>query len=366
LSNQLVTLDSPKAVEHYLGRLQPQMLRALPEHIKPARMMRLVMTAFGRNPKLYECEATSVAASVMTASQLGLEPDVMGQGFLVPYWNNKRQVTECQFIPGWKGLVDLANRSGRCTVYAHAVFDGDHFDYDLGSNAFVRHKPGDEDDPRKITHVYAIGKIKGMEHTPVIEVWTIAKVWKHRNKYNKQGDKHYSFREPEAYAKKIPLLQVLKLMPQSIELKAAMETADAADRGANVTIDAETWIATPTHPFDDGDDGGDGQQQGVGAQQAQHGQQAQQDRGQPVQQQKTAAAAATTAGDSGNGKPAISDEDLAKKKPTLVAAIATGAQVNDLIAALETRNSLTADQKIEVASWANPTTAATATEGDQK
>jgi recombination protein RecT len=81
-----------------------------------------------------------------------------------------------------------------------------------------------------MTHVYAVGRVKGAEW-PIIEVWKIERVTRHRNKYNKVGDKHYSFNNWEMYARKIVLLQVLKYMPASVELATAIELDDAAARG---------------------------------------------------------------------------------------------------------------------------------------
>ena len=72
----------------------------------------------------------------MVAAQMGLEPGVNGQGYLIPY------KTTCTFVPGWKGIVDIANRSGRSSVWTGAVFVGDEFDYAMGDRPFITHKPG--------------------------------------------------------------------------------------------------------------------------------------------------------------------------------------------------------------------------------
>lgn len=342
----LALLDTPKAVDGFLQRMQAQMNAALPSQLKPERMARLVLTAFGTNPKLFQCDPTTIAGSVMNACQLGLEPNVNGQGFLVPYFNTKRGIMECQFIPGWKGLVDLANRSGRCVVWTGAAFAGDEFDYSLGSDPFVRHRPCGEDDPKKLTHVYAVGKIKGMEHVPVIFVYEIKTVWAHRDRYNKVGNAHYSFKEPEAYARKIPLLQVLKYMPQTVELTAAMAVSAAAEASKRVTIDATTWVPVTDPDADDGqgDDGG-----GFPADTGGQGQQA----------SGAAAGAQQQQSDAGNGKRALSDEELQKKRPSIEKALKAGEQVNQLITALKTRNSLTRDQEMEIASWVEASAHAT-------
>jgi recombination protein RecT len=216
----------------FLERFKPQMALALPKHLTADRMARLAVTAFSTTPKLQQCAPTSIVASIMTASTLGLEINVDGQGFLVPYGKT------CQFVPGWKGLVDLVSRSGRATVWTGAVFNGDEFDYALGDAPFIRHRPAEENDPDKITHVYAVGRVNGSQH-PVIEVWTVGKVKKHRDKYNKVGSSHYSFRDWEMYARKIPLLQVLKYMPKSIELSNAIALANAVDEGRNAVIEGD-------------------------------------------------------------------------------------------------------------------------------
>lgn len=207
-----------------LEQHKAEIYKALPRHINGDRMARIALTAFRRNPKLGECDPRSVFAAVIQAAQLGLEPDTLGRSYLIPYGK------ECNFVPGWKGLVDLVNRSGQASVWTGCVFDGDIFEYALGDRPYVKHVPMDEDDPLKITHVYAVGRVKNAEW-PVIEVWRISKVKRHRDRYNKVGKRHYSFENWEMYARKVPLLQVLKYMPLSPELATAVALSDAAEVG---------------------------------------------------------------------------------------------------------------------------------------
>jgi recombination protein RecT len=236
-----------KDFSQFLDKLKPQMSLALPQHMKADRMARLALTAFSSNIAMQRCSFQSIAASLMNAGALGLEPGVNGAGYLIPYGQT------CTFVPGWKGLVDLVSRSGRATVWTGAVFEGDQFDYALGDRPFVMHRPGDEMDPSKLTHVYSVGRVNGSEY-PVIEVWSMRKVWKHRDDLNKQGRKHYSFTYPEMYARKVPLLQVLKYMPCSVEVANAIALSEASEMGRGAVIDG-TGFVTVT-------DLGDGQQQG--------------------------------------------------------------------------------------------------------
>lgn len=218
----------------FLQKHKGQLEAALPKHLNADRMIRLALTAFSQNKDLAECSQNSVFASLIVASQLGLEVNVNGQGYLIPYRGT------CTFVAGWKGLVDLVSRSGRANVWTGAVFEGDEFDYMLGDDPYCRHKPTGDFDISKLTHVYAIGRIKDSQ-VPVIEVWTVKKVDAHLKKWNKVGANHYALKEGkknfEMYARKVALLQVLKYMPQSIELAAALDVDSAQEQGRNVTVD---------------------------------------------------------------------------------------------------------------------------------
>jgi recombination protein RecT len=219
----------------FMERLKPQMAMALPKHMNADRMARLALTAFSTTPALQECSPQSIAASVMTAAQLGLEPGIGGQGYLIPYKGT------CTFVPGWKGLVDLVARSGRATVWTGAVRYGDDFDYQLGDAPFCRHRPGDSDDGQPFTHVYAIGRVRDSTMA-VIEVWSRAKVQRHLKQYNKVGGRHYANTDEnnfEMYARKVALLQVLKYMPASIELANAITVTNAAEEGKGVVIEGD-------------------------------------------------------------------------------------------------------------------------------
>lgn len=234
----------------FLDKLKPQMALALPQHMNANRMARLALTAFSTTPALQECTFQSIAASLMTAAQMGLEPGVQGQGYLLPYKDRKSGTTICTFVPGWKGLADLVSRAGRATVWTGSVFEGDSFDYALGDSPFIKHRPADDRaDDARMTHFYAVGRVKDAQ-MPVIEVWSTKKVEKHLNQYNKVGDRHYALASDsnfEMYARKVVLLQVLKYMPSSIELSSAIAASHAAEEGRNVVIDGD-FLVRETEP----------------------------------------------------------------------------------------------------------------------
>lgn len=223
---------SPIAVFNgFMEKFKPQLALALPKHMNADRMARLALTSFSTSPALQQCSPNSIAASIMTAGQLGLEPGVNGAGYLIPYGST------CTFVPGWKGLVDLVSRSGRGTVYTGVIFnDQDYTFIDGAKRDLVIHNETNLDAPEDITHAYAIGWVKDAS-MPIIELWSVEKIRKHRDKYNKVGKKHYSFRDWEMYCRKIPLLQVLKYMPASIELSNAIDINNANEMGRGATIE---------------------------------------------------------------------------------------------------------------------------------
>lgn len=232
-SRNAVVVGFPEMLKAYL----PSIERALPRHLSAPRMASIALEAFRRNPDLQKCDPRSVFACVIKSAQLGLEPNVLGRSYLIPYFNSKKGVYECTFVPGWKGLVDLQNRSGLGTVYTGVIYEDQRYTYEDGSNRkLVIHNETEFDSPDKITHVYAIGWIKGAA-MPIIELWRLAKVMKHLDRYNKQGKMHYAYGNMEMYARKVVLLQVLKYMPSSAEITAAIALNDAAEIGEqNINI----------------------------------------------------------------------------------------------------------------------------------
>lgn len=330
--NQVVASPA-KSLSTFLDKYKGQIANALPKHISPDRMVRLTMTAFSQNPALQRCDLHSIFGSVVVAAQLGLEIGVGGQGYLVPYGN------KATFVPGWQGLVDLVSRAGRATVWTGAVYQGDDFDWALGDRPFIKHRPGSGGDTWKdITHVYAVGRVNGSEY-PVIEVWTMDRVVKHLNKFNKVGGRHYALEKNgqnmEMYARKVVLLQVLKYMPKSIEVQRAVDVATAVDAGKHFTIDSDMVV------IDNGDD----------------------DQGGAVDQdtgEVRGAAAATTATNSNGAAsergdlPTCTPENFDKNKAGWRQQIVSKKKtVPELVAMIETRQLLTEDQKLTIDAWAH-------------
>jgi recombination protein RecT len=218
-------------VRALLVQHKAQIAMALPRHLSADRMLRVAMTAVQRTPKLLDCTKGSLFAAIIQASQLGLEPDgVLGLAYLIPFRNNKKNVSEVQFLPGYRGLIDLARRSGNLsTIEARVVHDGDSFDYQYGLEPRLIHIPEKTPpDGRTIKFVYAIGKLK--DGGAQFEVMTSAEIDAIRSNSRAANDGPWVEHWPEM-AKKTVLRRLCKLLPVSIELQRAVALDELVEAG---------------------------------------------------------------------------------------------------------------------------------------
>lgn len=128
-------LPAVQTFEAQLMPLAPRFHDVLPPNISPHRLIRTVVLSVERLPKLLECDRQSLFNAAMSAAVLGLEVDgVTGQAYLIPFKG------KAQLVVGYKGYNTIAARAG-ITITGAVVRDGDLFEYELGSNAFVKHVP---------------------------------------------------------------------------------------------------------------------------------------------------------------------------------------------------------------------------------
>lgn len=158
VEKQEVKITKSMTIADMIKALEPEIKKALPSVITPERFTRMALSALNTTPKLAECTQMSFLGALMNAAQLGLEPNTpLGQAYLIPYQNKGK--LECQFQIGYKGLIDLAYRSDSVqTVQAETVHENDLFEYELGLNAKIYHKPVLKDRGEVIAF-YAIFKL---------------------------------------------------------------------------------------------------------------------------------------------------------------------------------------------------------------
>lgn len=201
-----------KTMQAYIKAMEPAIKKALPSVITPERFTRMVLSALSATPKLAECSPQSFLAAMMTAAQLGVEPNTaLGQAYLLPYRNHGQM--ECQFQLGYKGLIDLAYRSGEVSVIqAHTVYENDVFEYELGMDPKLRHVPAKADRGEAVAY-YAMFKTKDGGYG--FEVMSVDDVQRHAQRYSKSyGSGSSPWRSNfDEMAKKTVLKRALKYAP---------------------------------------------------------------------------------------------------------------------------------------------------------
>lgn len=205
--------------------MQDDIAKALPKVITPERFTRIALSALSNNPKLCECSKLSFLGALMNSAQLGLEPNTpLGQAYLSPYYNNKEKRLECQFQIGYKGLLDLAYRSGEISmVQAYIVYENDTFEYELGLEPILKHKPAPSN-RGNMTYAYAMFKLKnGGQSFIVMSKDDILNYGRRYSKTFNAGPWQTDF---EAMAKKTVLKQLLKYAPIRSDFITDVEVKD--------------------------------------------------------------------------------------------------------------------------------------------
>ena len=184
-----VKLSKSMSISDMIKALEPEIKRALPSVITPERFTRMALSAINNTPKLGECSQMSFLAALMNAAQLGLEPNTpLGQAYLIPFQN--KGVLECQFQLGYKGLINLAYRNDQLqTIQAQCVYANDQFEYELGLEPKLNHKPciGERGE---LVAVYALFKLQNGGYG--FEVMSKNDIDEHAKKYSKAVNSSYS------------------------------------------------------------------------------------------------------------------------------------------------------------------------------
>jgi len=200
--------------------IQEQIAKALPSALTVERLTRIMLTVFRTNKNLLNCSQHSLLACFFGCAQLGLTPEPwLGQAYLVPFWSNKLKCNEATLIPGYRGLITLARRSGELrTVKAAAVYKNEPFDWDRMYPEKSKHGYVDGD-PGELKGAWTLWTFQGDLTTgDFMTIHEIDKIMQRTKSRNKQGEIVGPWQTDKAeMAKKTVIRRHFKLAPVSVE-----------------------------------------------------------------------------------------------------------------------------------------------------
>ena len=244
----------PMTIEELIEKSAKALGRALPAHMRPDRMVRIALTTLRLNPQLYKCDTQSFLAALFQCAQLGLEPNIEGQAYIIPYntsiktaqgWEKK---LVAQFQIGYKGFVELFWRhQSSVSLTMETIHKGDQFSCDLGANELSHKLPPFGEERGDVVGYYALAKLKGGGVS--FKVMSKEEAVKFAKRFTKCWDaqanafmKNTPWAEHfDAMAMKTVLKQLMKVLPKSIEIQRAL----AMDETVKFEVKGDMFEAPP-------------------------------------------------------------------------------------------------------------------------
>lgn len=139
--NAVTKVTPLEEVRSSLTKMGDQFKMALPPQISPERFQRVSITAVQQNPELLEADRHSLFGACMKAAQDGLLPDGR-EAALVVYNDRKVGKKVVQYMPMVSGIMKKVRNSGEISTWSvHVVKEGDEFEFQLGDDERIHHKP---------------------------------------------------------------------------------------------------------------------------------------------------------------------------------------------------------------------------------
>jgi len=211
-------------------------------NIKPAQFSQIVLTEVKKNPKMqeaYQNNPMSLFASILHCAELGLMPSEMsGEFFFIPFRDRSGKLNIKPII-GYKGITALLYRNKAIKlITCESVHEGDDFEYELGLEPKLTHKPLDKIRTNAtLTHIYAVAKLENGEKVfkvmSVDEIKGVLATMKEMNTIYFDDKKDPMMWMP----KKTVIKQLAKLLPKDYLGNKALAVDDRMEGGGYVILD---------------------------------------------------------------------------------------------------------------------------------
>lgn len=245
-TQQLASMKPKDQIAHLLEKRKGEIQKMLPKHLSADRLLKVAQIAATTTPALAECDIPSLVGAIGQCAQMGLEPNtVLGHAYLVPFntkrkdaGGNERWVKSVQVIVGYKGLIDLARRSGQIvSIAAHEVCENDTFDLVYGLDEKLEHRPA-MGERGAVTGFYAVAKLVGGGHAfEFMSLYQIDQIKAATQSKGAYGPWKDNFVE---MGRKTVIRRLAKYLPLSIEFQKATALDEMASSGRDQHLDDNT------------------------------------------------------------------------------------------------------------------------------
>ncbi len=249
---RLADMKPKEQIAYLLKQKAGEIAKMLPKHLNAERLMKVAQIAATTTPTLAKCDVASLVGAIGQCAQMGLEPNtVLGHAYLVPF-NTKRKdangverwVNSVQVIIGYKGLIDLARRSGQIvSIAAHEVCSADRFELVYGLDEKLNHTPA-MGERGEVIGFYAVAKLKDGGHCfEFMSSRQIEKIRDGSHGYQqavrfKNEDDHPWTKHFVEMGRKTVIRRLAKFLPLSIEFQTAAVLDSMAEAGMDQHIDS--------------------------------------------------------------------------------------------------------------------------------
>lgn len=239
----LADMKPKEQIAYLLAQKKNELAKMLPKTLSLERLLKVAQIAATTTPALAKCDVASLVGAIGQCAQMGLEPNtVLGHAYLVPF-NTKRKdangherwVNSVQVVIGYKGLIDLARRSGQIvSIAAHEVCENDKFNLVYGLDEKLEHTPA-MGERGEVLGFYAVARLKDgghcFEFMSIHQVREIMRATQSKGAYGPWKD-HFT-----EMGRKTVIRRLAKYLPLSIEFQTAVALDGQAGDGKDQRLD---------------------------------------------------------------------------------------------------------------------------------
>ena len=245
-------------LQSFVATRMKQIKSVIASNVTPEKMARIALNELRNSEFLAKCAIQSPESflnAIVQASHLGLEiGGTLGQAYLVPFKG------EIKMMPGYRGLLSLARRSGEITsINAEIVYEQDEFDLSLGLEAKVTHKPKIRGNRGEPVLAYMVAHFKDGGHhfewMSIEEIMSVKERSSAVQSAKKNGKQTPWDTDRDEMIRKTVIRRGWKYLPMSIEMQTAQVIESANEQGQSVhiessTIEGEVVVVSKADPVD--------------------------------------------------------------------------------------------------------------------